>query len=68
MWSPHGLGMGGMNQLMVQVDGRSSRLCGVEGESWVKYGEVERCWWLVERAPLLEGRALMGEGAPFLFI
>ena len=38
MWSPHGLGMGGgrMNQLMVQVDGRGSRLCGVEGESLVE--------------------------------
>jgi hypothetical protein len=38
MWSPHGPGMGGgrMNQLMVQVDGGSSRLCGVEGESLVE--------------------------------
>ena len=41
---------------------------GWKGKVWLKYGEVERCWWLVERAPLLEGRTLMGEDAPFLFI
>ena len=32
MWSPHGLGMGGM----VQAEGGGSRLCGVEGESLVE--------------------------------
>jgi hypothetical protein len=31
-----------MNQLMLQVDGGGSRLCGVEGGSLVE--EVERCW------------------------
>ncbi len=25
---------------------------GWRGKSWLKYGEVERYWWLVERAPL----------------
>ncbi len=48
-----------MDQLMVQVDEGGSRPCGVEGESLVEvqYGEVERCWWLVERKSpnLLEG-------------
>ena len=74
MWSPHGQGMGGgrMNQLMVQVDEGGSRPCGVEGKVWLKYGEVERCWWLVERTPLqkgapfAEGRAPVEEGAPLL--
>ena len=76
MWSPHGLGMGGrMDQLMVQVDEEVPGHVGWEGKVWLKYGEVERCWWLVERAPfakgrapLPEGRAPVGEGAPLLLI
>ncbi len=31
-----------MNQLMVQVDGRGSRLCGVEGESLVEVWRGEK--------------------------
>ncbi len=31
---------------------------------WLKYGEVERCWWLVERAPFAKGRPLCKKGAP----
>ena len=48
MWSPHGLGMGGrMDQLMVQVDEEVPGHVGWRGKVWLKYGEVERCWWLV---------------------
>ena len=45
---------------MVQVDG-------VEGESLVEVwrgGEVERCWWLVERAPLQKGAPLWVRARP----
>jgi hypothetical protein len=35
---------------------------GWRGKSWLKYGEVERCWWLVERAPLGKRARPFGEG------
>ena len=67
MWSPHGLGMGGrMDQLMVQVDEEVPGHVGWRGKVWLKYGEVERCWWLVERAPFTKRRSPLGESAPFL--
>ncbi len=71
MWSPHGLGRGGMmDQLMVQVDEEIPGHVGWRGKVWLKYGEVERCWWLwsaplCRRArPLQEGRAFCKKGAP----
>jgi hypothetical protein len=48
-----------MDQLLVQVDEEVPGHVGWRGKVWLKYGEVERCWWLVERPPL-------GEGAPLL--
>ncbi len=80
MWSPHGPGIGGggggMKQLMVQVDGGSSRLCGVEGEGLVEVwrgGKVLVGLWSVPlwgkgRSPLLEGRAPLGKGALLLLV
>jgi hypothetical protein len=32
---------------------------GWRGKVWLRYEEVERCWWLVERAPLQKGHALV---------
>jgi hypothetical protein len=39
---------------------------GWRGMVWLKYGEVERCWWLVERAPLGKRARPFAKGArPF---
>ena len=53
-----------MDQLMVQVDEEVPGHVGWRGKVWLKYGEVERCWWLVERAPLQKGAPLCKKGAP----
>ncbi len=36
------------------------------GKVWLKYGEVERCWWLVERAPFIKrARPFARRARPF---
>jgi hypothetical protein len=66
-------GGGRMNQLMVQVDGGVSRLCGVEGESLVEVwrgGKVLVALWsapLCKRARPFARRARpLGKGSPLL--
>ncbi len=67
MWSPHGQGMGGgrMNQLMVQVEGRGSRLCGVEGEILVEVWRGGKVQVDCGARPFEEkGAPLWNKGAP----
>jgi hypothetical protein len=49
---------------MVQVDEEIPGHVGWEGKDWLKYGEVERCWWLVERAPLQKGAPFARRARP----
>jgi hypothetical protein len=67
MWSPHGLGMGGgrMNQLMVQVDGGGSRLCGVEGEILVEVWRGGKVLVACGARPFCKRAPLLQKGAPF---
>ena len=50
---------------MVQVDEEVPGHVGWRGKVWLKYGEVERCWWLVERAPLQKGAPFARRARPF---
>jgi hypothetical protein len=54
-----------MDQLMVQVDEEVPGHVGWRGKVWLKYREVERCWWLVERAPLQKGAPFARRARPF---
>ncbi len=49
---------------MVQVDEEVPGHVGWRGKVWLKYGEVERCWWLVERAPLQKGAPFARRAGP----
>ncbi len=64
MWSPHGLGKGGMDQLMVQVDEGGSRPCELEGESLVEVWRGGKVLVACGAHPFAEGRALFKKGAP----
>ncbi len=58
-------GGGRMNQLMVQVDGGGSRLCGVEGESLVEVMERWKGAGGLWSAPLWQkGAPLWGRARP----
>ena len=56
---------GRMNQLMVQVDGRGSRLCGVEGEILVEVWRGGKVLVACGARPFAKGRAPLQEGHPF---
>ena len=56
---------GRMDQLMVQVDEEVPGHVGWRRKVWLKYREVERCWWLVEYAPLQKGAPFTRRAHPF---